>query len=307
MNKLKTLILLLASTFALCGCFDGGSSQGGGSEGGGGNVPTKTSFTLGETFRFDDLDLTFTSDFLYTKVDNQFSEHYNKKVLGIPVKMTNKKSSAHSLNIFYYECYGPKGTKLNNPSAYFDEATSVDWGGDLLSGATATRYMYCLYDGDGSYNVLFNNFKTKITVSFNVTYVEPTPEPEPELDKAFVYDGLEMTFSSSYEIVIYQPSQYSNKREVVKMPVTVKNVGTKANSLGNLDVNIFDPSGVETSDMCPYYMDVDAVEFAGSLQPGSSYTKSMYFEYQGDGEYRIEFGLLEAEKVLKFNIQKTSK
>ena len=303
MNKIKTFILLLASTFALSGCFDGGSSHGGSDEGGGGNVPSKTTFTLGETFRFDDLDLTFSTEYSCLKIKNSYSDYNGSRVIGLPVTVKNQGSEKNSLNPFLYTQYGSKGTRLNTVGSYFDD--DVDWAGDLLPGASYTKSMYFLYDGDGEYKVFFETFKQELTLSFNVTYVEPAPEPEPELDKAFTYEDMELTFSSNYSIVVYQPSQYSNKREVVKMPVTVKNNGTKANHLDYLDMNTFGPNGIEISDMNTYYMDDDAVEFAGNLQPGSSYTKSMYFEYVGDGEYQIDFGTFEVEKSLKFNIQKS--
>lgn len=304
MKQLKSLILLLTSTFALSGCFDGGSSQGGGSEGGGGNVPTKTSFTLGETFRFDDLDLTFSKEYKSLILKNTLSEHNGAKVIGLPVTIKNQKSEKHSLNMFFYDIYGSKGSKVDKAGAFYDD--DVDFAGNLLPGASYTKGMYFLYDGDGTYNIFFETPKQKITLTFDIKYVEPAPEPTPELDKAFVYENMELTFSSNYSIVVYQPTQYSTKREVVKMPVTVKNNGTKANHLDYLDMNTFGPNGVEVSDMNIYYMDDDAVEFAGDLQPGSSYTKSMYFEYVGDGQYQIDFGTFEVEKSLKFNIQKTS-
>ena len=303
MKHIKTLLLLLASTFALSGCFDGGSSQGGGGEGGGGNVPSKTSFTLGETFRFDDLDLTFSTEYFCTKIKDSYSEYNGSKVIGVPVTVKNQGSDRNHLNPFLYDQYGTKGTRLNLIGAYFDD--DIEWAGDLLPGSSYTKPMHFLYDGDGEYKVFFETSKQKITLSFNVTYIEPIPEPEPELDKAFTYEDMELTFSSYYSIVVYQPSLYSNKREVVKMPVTVKNNGTKANHLDYLDMKTFGPSGVQITDMNSYYYDQDAVEFAGDLQPGASYTKSMYFEYIGDGQYQIDFGTFETEKSLKFNIQKS--
>lgn len=305
MNKFKTFILLLTSTFALSGCFDGGSSHGGSGEGGG-NAPSKTTFTLGETFRFDNLDLTFSSDIVYTRLSNYGSEYHKEKMFIMPVNITNRKNEPYTLNMFSYEGYGPSGTSLKNLSAYYyNDPTSADWGGNILPNTTATRNLYFLYAGDGAYKICFDNYSTKLYLNFNIKYVEPAPEPDAELDKAFTYEDMELTFSSSYSIVIYQPSQYSTPRDVVKMPVTVKNNGTKANHLDYLDMRTYGPSGVQITDMNSYYYDQDAVEFAGDLQPGASYTKSMYFEYIGDGQYQIDFGTFETEKSLKFNIQKS--
>ena len=303
MKTLKTIILALTSAFILSGCFDGGSSHGG-SGTGGGSTPSKTTFTLGETFRFDDLDLTFSPDIVYTRLQNTVTDIANHKMMILPFTITNKKSEPHDLNMFYYECYGPSGVEVKNLSAYYyDDPSSSDFGGKIVSGLTATRNLYFLYDGDGSYSIRFDDYSTRITLKFNVIYVDS--EQTPELDKPFSYNNLELTFSSDYSIVVYQASEYSIKRNVVKMPVTVKNIGYKANSLGMFDMQIYGPSGSSVIDMNTYYSDVDAVEYAEDLQPGSSYTKSMYFEYGGDGQYKIDFGTFSVLKSLKFNIQKS--
>ena len=305
MKKVKTLLLLVASAFALTGCFGGGDSSGGGSQSGGGSTPTKTTFGLGEKFTFDKLDLTFKSDIVYSVVDSMFSDNDGKTAFGIPVTMTNHKDEPHSLNMFYYDCYSPKGSKIDNASAYFDN--SMDWGGNILPGATATRYLYFYYDGAGEYTVALDNFSQKIYVKFNLNYIVPDPiiEEDPELDKVFVFENMELTFSSDYSIIICENSFMTPpSKEVVKMPVTVKNIGKSSTSLSFLDVNVFGPSGTQISDMCSYYYDTDSVESGGSLQPGASYTKSFYFDYVGDGEYKIEFGAIKVEKILKFTIQK---
>lgn len=303
MKTLKTIIFALASAFILTGCFGSNTN---GDKNGGDNKQSKTTFTLGETFTFDNLDLTFSPDIVYTRLNNYGDQYHKHEMFIMPVTITNKGSKPNMLSFLSYECYCPNGSEAKNLSAYYyDDPTSVDWGGNIQSGVTATRNLYFLYGGDGSYSLVLDNYSTKLTVNFNVKFVEPAPEPDAELDKAFTYEDMELTFSSSYSIVIYQPSQYSTPRDVVKMPVTVKNNGTKANHLDYLDMKTFGPSGVQITDMNAYYYDQDAVEFAGDLQPGASYTKSMYFEYIGDGQYQIDFGTFETEKSLKFNIQKS--
>lgn len=81
----------------------------------------------------------------------------------------------------------------------------------------------------------------------------------------------------------------------------MKNIGSDSNYLSSSDITIYSPNGVEVDNMCSYFANDDSVESAGSLLPNSSYTKSMYFKYVGNGEYKICFGTFEVEKTLKLN------
>lgn len=126
----------------------------------------KISYTLGETFKFDDLEITLGKNYSFNKVDNQFSDDHQKDVLKVPVTVKNLKNETHGLNTFYYSFYGSKGTKANNAGFYFDD--SIDSAGDSISGATQESSFYMIFDGDGKYTVEFSNFFDKITVEFDV-------------------------------------------------------------------------------------------------------------------------------------------
>lgn len=299
MKRLQKLLFLFVSVFALTGCFDFNGAGGGT---GGGYTPSKTNFALGETFTFNEMELTIMSDFMYTVVDNPYSDDYNKKTLGIPVKLKNLKREAGHLNRFFYECYGPTGSELDNVSVYFDDAITVDWGGDILSGVTVTRYFFFLYDGDGSYHLLFDDFNHQIKVNFNIKYVEPTPEPDPELDKPFIYNNLEITFSSQYEVLVYNDGYLV--KNYVKMPITLTNKGTSEKHFNFLDYKIYNQSGTEASSMCYYFDEDQSIDRSGPFQPGCSYSNYIYFEYLGNGPYRMDIGLLVVEKTMNFEIQK---
>ena len=128
----------------------------------------KNTYTLGDTFSFDGLEITLGNTYNFTSVTNQYSDLYGKTIIQLPVTITNKTNDTHGLNMFYYTFYGANGTKIDNASTYFDEETTVEWSGDLRSGATATRNFYFEYDADGTYAIEYDNYSTKITVEFNV-------------------------------------------------------------------------------------------------------------------------------------------
>lgn len=128
----------------------------------------KNTYTLGDTFLFDGLEITLGNAYNFTSVNNEYSEFYGKTIIQLPVTITNKTDDTHGLNMFYYTFYGASGTEVDNVSAYFDDDTTVEWSGDLRSGATATRNFYIEYDSDGTYSIEFNNYSTKINVEFDV-------------------------------------------------------------------------------------------------------------------------------------------
>lgn len=121
---------------------------------------------LGETFTFDDLEITLGNDISFTTINNEFSEDNGKAVVRIPITVKNLKSETHSLNMFYFKAFGANGTELGDESAYFDD--SVDFAGELRSGSSYTKYLYYLYDADGKYAIEFDDWSTKVTVEFDV-------------------------------------------------------------------------------------------------------------------------------------------
>lgn len=126
----------------------------------------KTNYGFNETFIFDDLEITIGSNYTFTKVDNRYSDYHNKTVIKLPITVKNLSSETHGLNMFYYDIYGSYGTEVKKLSTYFDD--TVDFAGDLRSGASYTKYLYFLYDGNGEYAIEFDNHSKKITVEFEI-------------------------------------------------------------------------------------------------------------------------------------------
>lgn len=129
----------------------------------------KEEYVLGKAFKFDDLEITIGNEFTYTVVDNEYSDHHQAEVIKIPVTVKNLKDETHGLNMFYYNFYGSKGTRVDTVAALFSENNdSVDFAGDLRTDASYTKYFYVIYDGDGTYTIEFNNFSEKISIDFEV-------------------------------------------------------------------------------------------------------------------------------------------
>ncbi len=156
-NKLLLIaVMFFVSLFVITGCSSSDDID---------NSKSKI-YGLGETFQFDDLEITLGKDIAFTTLDNEFAEEYGKTVIKLPITVKNLKEETHSLNMFYYSVFGADGTQLNSLASYYDD--SVDYAGDLRSGASYTKYLYFIYDKDGTYAIEFDDWTTQLTVEFEV-------------------------------------------------------------------------------------------------------------------------------------------
>ncbi len=122
---------------------------------------------LGETFTFDNLEITLGTTITYKTLENQFSDHNGETVVELPITTKNLKEESHNLNLYSYKVFGPKGTEIDKPSTYFMD-NSIDFGGELRPGASITKNIYFYYDGDGEYVIEFGFLKTEKTVKFEI-------------------------------------------------------------------------------------------------------------------------------------------
>ena len=79
-------------------------------------------YRTNEDISFDDLIINISSKYKLITLDNQYSKNKKKKVIQIPVTITNKSSKNHSLNLFYYNIYDDFGNNIDEVAVYFDES-----------------------------------------------------------------------------------------------------------------------------------------------------------------------------------------
>lgn len=127
----------------------------------------KNEYGFNETFEFDGLEITIGSEYEFTTVNNRYSEYNNQVTIKLPITVKNISQETTGLNMFYYDVYGSQGTEVKSLNSYFDE--NIDDAGDLRSGASYTKYIYFLYDGNGKYDIEFDNWSEHKVVEFNIT------------------------------------------------------------------------------------------------------------------------------------------
>ena len=134
-----------------------------------GSVSNPKVYTLGDTFGFNDLEITLGTSFIGKIFRNSFSVNDGRSVLAVPVTVKNLRADSHGLNPFDITLYGSKGTELEN-LAYSFEEDDVSFSGKMRSGVSQKGYLHFLYDGDGEYAVEFCSYMGEpTTVSFLVT------------------------------------------------------------------------------------------------------------------------------------------
>lgn len=106
--------------------------------------------------------------------------------------------------------------------------------------------------------------------------------------KTITFDGFEVTLQEDYTFTVVE-NRFSenNGKEVVELPVHIKNVGAETGHLSPFRYKFFGPSGTEIDDISAYF-DNDAFR-AGDLRPGAEYDTFFHILYESDGSYYVEF------------------
>lgn len=122
-------------------------------------------------------------------------------------------------------------------------------------------------------------------------------------NEMFKFDNLEITIGSDYTFTTVD-NKFSDyyQKDIVKIPVTVKNISDETHSLNMFYYSIFGASGAENANPSVYFD--DSIDYAGDLRSGGSYTKYFYVLYDGNGTYAIEFNSFFDEKTVEFEIKK---
>lgn len=126
--------------------------------------------SFNNTFIFDGFSITFLQPVSFAKVENRYSEYNGSQVAVVKMRITNNTAEKNTVNMYYYDVYGPsKQEKLNVVTAYFsNDSRTLDFGADILPGTTVDRNMYFLYEGPGKYLLYFDNYIEEVLVQLDI-------------------------------------------------------------------------------------------------------------------------------------------
>ena len=133
-------------------------------------------------------------------------------------------------------------------------------------------------------------------------HIEASKEPI-TFDIPFVFDGLEIILSSEYTFTTVN-SRYSDDhgRDLIRIPITIVNVGEETNGLNMFSYSFFGPDGLEIDTI--WALPDDDISNSGDMRPEAILDSFMHIPYVGDGIYFIEFGFFRVDVEVKLEIIK---
>lgn len=146
---------------------------------------------------------------------------------------------------------------------------------------------------ESSFNIWYffikeDNIVKEEPVNVTIPEMKQIPINNYNLDEKFVFDGFELTIHSNYSLEILE-NKYSpyNGKEVIKVPVTIKNVTNNTNSFDIYKYKIFGPDMKELDEVAQYFD--EGLFYIHDLKPNEEVLNYLYFLYEGSGKYLIKF------------------
>lgn len=132
----------------------------------------------------------------------------------------------------------------------------------------------------------------KNDIDKDVTFTVENLSDVIEANTPFTFDNLEITLSDkvSYTTVNNQFSEYNNKK-VIKLPITLKNIGDSKNNLNMFYYEVYGPKEDSKLNTVSAYFSNDnkEIDFGSNILPGKTVKRNMYFLYEGNGTYTFFF------------------
>ncbi|MCL2827582.1 MAG: DUF4352 domain-containing protein [Oscillospiraceae bacterium] len=281
MKKLMVLLLVLFLVLSLVAC---------GGNGGGGRTSGRTEFTLGETFEFDGLEITFSEVISFARVQDRISDHHRAYAFYIPTTVVNVGEASNRLSEWIFTIFSPDGRSVN-PLNWEFEDTSILNQGDILPGAEKSGNLYILYVEDGEYVIEFSDFETTLTVRFEMEFdfgAVPEVQTEFSLGDTITISDLDLHFGETISWGRID-SRWSERDGELYFYLTVTMQNNSDSAAGfPWSFQTFGPDGHEL-DRIAWEVENDDITGAGDVLPGVTLSGYWHLQYAGDGEYVIEF------------------
>ena len=256
-----------------------------------GAVPEiQTEFGLGETFEFDDLEITVGNNISWGTIRSRISDHDGENYFYLPVTLTNIGDDSSGFP-WGHTIFGPNGNEVEG-IVWDVEADDISREGDALPGATINGYLHILFVGDGEYVIEFEDFRDdNIRVVFDVEIdldAIPVIQTEFKLGEAFEFEGLEITIEDDISWgTIDRRFSDNDGKDYFYFPVTFTN-NTDGSTGFPWSFTIFGPDGVEI-DGIAWDVEADDISRSGDIRPGATASGYLHILFVDDGEYVIEF------------------
>ena len=131
------------------------------------NTNTVIEYTVEEPFTFNNLETTFHSNISWERITLP-GENENQYVVVMPITVTNIGNIPNTINMIFYSIYGPNETEVDSLAMFFPN-NNIEYAGHIEPGETIQSNIHFLFDGNGEYTILFNDyFFERIWVVFQI-------------------------------------------------------------------------------------------------------------------------------------------
>lgn len=120
-------------------------------------------------------------------------------------------------------------------------------------------------------------------------------------DDVVKFDDLEITIGKDYTIFLDEDDE--GQKDMIKLPITIKNLKDETHGLNMFYMSIFNASGNKTNIVVGFDYE-EQLSLSDDLRSGASLNKYLYFRYDKDGKYSIELDNFEEKKTIEFDIKK---
>ena len=146
--------------------------------------------------------------------------------------------------------------------------------------------------------------KTESTTEATEEETEETLDLNNGYGLTVTFDKLEITFADSVEWTTNN-NQFADyyDQDIIALTLHIKNTSDENHGLNMFYVKIFGSKGTELDEQGTYF-DGDTLWSSGDLRPDAEQDITLYFPYDGDGTYYIDFDNFSEQVEIGFPITK---
>ena len=179
----------------------------------------------------------------------------------------------------------------------------------LLTAMLLLSLSACSDNGEADANEVPTEAPTAVAPATEEGTEEEPSEEEPATDtltlgSTFEFDDLEITIHDQFGWTTLE-NQFSDLdgSDVFYLPITVTNLHDETHGLNMFTYRFFGSNGLQLDNVSAFF-DND-IAWAGDMRSGATLESYIYFLYDGDGEYVVEFfQLFGATTEVVFQVQR---
>jgi hypothetical protein len=250
---------------------------------------------------------TDPSTWSWSQINNTASASNGALVVALPVTVVNNDEQSRMLSSMYCKVQDPSGATQADISAYYSDGDVMQLG-TVAAGAECSSLIHVLYQGPGTYTVVFDNLlgrKARAYVDIDGAAGSGLVAVPWELGQAdvaaavpagssFEVDGLTLAFASDESSYWWiqswdESNEVWNGRWCVGVPLFMSNNTDRDLVFSAGEYALFAPQLYRLEDPAPWFAASTPAAYVGTVAAGQSVQTTMFWPYVEDGTYYAAF------------------